>query len=115
MNTHESRNPRQRRRLAVAALLAAALGSRWRIHHNTRAYADLYQQWLGAPPPTDRGPAPRPAVRKLVAEGRLIARPGAEVVVGSEIGGKIVRLLVGEKDTVHAGDTIAEIDCDEER
>src|SRR5689334_443628 len=59
--------------------------------------------------------ATRPAVRRLVAEGRLVARPGAEVVVGSEIGGKVIRLLVDEKDTVHAGDTIAEIDCDEER
>lgn len=117
MNTDATTNPRKRRRrrLVVAALLAAALGSAWRMHHNSRAYAALYQQWLGAPPPADRGPATRPAVRKLVAEGRLVARPGAEVVVGSEIGGKVVRLLVGEKDTVHAGDTIAEIDCDEER
>lgn len=115
MNTDPTRHPRKRRRLIVAALLAAALGSTWRMHHNSRAYAALYHQWFGVAPASERTPATRPAVRRLVAEGRLVARPGAEVVVGSEIGGKVIRLLVGEKDTVHAGDTIAEIDCDEER
>jgi RND family efflux transporter MFP subunit len=84
------------------------------MHHDSRAYADLYHQWLGGPPSAEPA-ATRPATRKLVAEGRLVARPGAEVTVGAEIGGKIVRLLVGEKDTVHAGDTLAEIDCDEQR
>jgi multidrug efflux pump subunit AcrA (membrane-fusion protein) len=115
MNIANALTSIKRRRYVVGAVVAAALGSAWRMHHDSRAYADLYHQWVGAPPPADRGPAPEPSVRRLVAEGRLVARPGAEVIVGAEIPGKIIRLLVQEKDTVHAGDTIAEIDCDEER
>ena len=119
MNPDHDYNPppkrSRRRRLLLAATIAAALGSAWRMHHDSSAYAALYHQWLGTAPTEERAPATRPAIRRCVAEGRLVARPGAEVVVGSEIGGKVIRLLVGEKDTVHAGDTIAEIDCDEER
>jgi multidrug efflux pump subunit AcrA (membrane-fusion protein) len=107
---------RRRRRILVAALVASALGSAWRMHHDTRAYADLYHQWVGSPAAdsTDRAPA-HTAPRRIVAEARLVARPGAEVTVGAEITGRLLRLHVNEKDTVHLGDLIAELDADEHR
>jgi RND family efflux transporter MFP subunit len=46
----------------------------------------------------------------VVAEGRVVAHEGAEVVVGTEVSGLIVRLTVKEKSAVHAGDVIAESD-----
>jgi HlyD family secretion protein len=45
----------------------------------------------------------------LAAEGRVVAHEGAEVVVGTEVSGLIVRLTVKEKSAVHAGDVIAEL------
>jgi HlyD family secretion protein len=45
----------------------------------------------------------------VAAEGRVVAHEGAEVVVGTEVSGLIVRLTVKEKSVVHAGDVIAEL------
>lgn len=45
----------------------------------------------------------------VVAEGRLVSYPGAEVTVGSDAAGIIERLLVEEKETVRAGQVIARI------
>ena len=45
----------------------------------------------------------------VAAEGRIVAYPGAEVVVGTEVAGLIVRLTVKEKSAVRAGDVIAEL------
>jgi RND family efflux transporter MFP subunit len=77
---------------------------------------------------TDRaGPAPgQPAStsiaarkpdgpRGIVAEGRVLAYPGAEVVVGAELAGVITRVLVQEKSVVHKGDLLVEFRADEIR
>jgi multidrug efflux pump subunit AcrA (membrane-fusion protein) len=106
---------RRRRRILLAALVACALGSAWRMHHDSRAYADLYHQWLGGAPERADKTATPAAPRRVVAEARLVARPGAEVPVGAEIAGRILRVHVNEKDTVHQGDPIAELDADEHR
>ncbi len=53
-------------------------------------------------------PAPSSPVR-VVAEGRVVAYPGAEVVVGTEAAGLIVKLTVQEKCVVRKGDLIAEL------
>ena len=45
----------------------------------------------------------------VAAEGRIVAYPGAEVVVGTEVAGRIIRLTVKEKSAVRAGDLIAEL------
>jgi HlyD family secretion protein len=45
----------------------------------------------------------------VAAEGRIVAYPGAEVVVGTEVAGLIVRLTVKEKSAVRAGDLVAEL------
>ena len=62
-------------------------------------------------------PPPTPAIEDsgVVAEGRLVTYPGAEVVVGTEVPGTVVRLLVNEKDTVRKGQVIAELKADDVR
>ena len=55
------------------------------------------------------------AADRVVAEGRLVAYPGAEVVVGAELPGTLVRLLVEEKDAVRKGQLIAELRADDLR
>ncbi len=56
--------------------------------------------------PGEDGGADRPeptAVSHVIAEGRVVAYPGAEVVVGTEASGRIVRLEVQEKSFVRKG------------
>jgi multidrug efflux pump subunit AcrA (membrane-fusion protein) len=50
---------------------------------------------------------------RVIAEGRVVAYPGAEVVVGTEVAGRIVRLNVEEKSVVRNGDLIAELNADD--
>jgi HlyD family secretion protein len=50
-----------------------------------------------------------PVSPRVVAEGRVVAYPGAEVVVGTEVAGLIVCLTVKEKSPVRAGDLVAEL------
>ena len=56
---------------------------------------------------------PQPASLKntprVVAEGRVVTYPGAEVTVGTDVAGTIETLKVGEKDSVRKGDVIAVI------
>jgi RND family efflux transporter MFP subunit len=56
--------------------------------------------------------APRSTIR---AEGHVVAYPGADVTVGSELTGRIVVLAVKEKSVVHAGDLLVELDASETR
>jgi RND family efflux transporter MFP subunit len=51
----------------------------------------------------------------VVAEGRVVAYPGAEVRVGAERPGRLVRVLVEEGSLVREGQLLAEIDSDELR
>ncbi|HVR39646.1 MAG TPA: efflux RND transporter periplasmic adaptor subunit [Thermoanaerobaculia bacterium] len=51
----------------------------------------------------------------IVAEGRLVAYPGAEVTVGTDVAGTIERLAVNEKDHVREGDVIAIVRADDTR
>ena len=57
---------------------------------------------------------PEPA-QVVLAEGRVAVPPGAEITVGAELNGKLVRLLVKELDTVKAGDVLAEVDVKEQQ
>ena len=52
---------------------------------------------------------------RVQAEGRVVTYPGAEVTVGSEVVGRIVRLAVQEKEAVQRGALIAELDDTEPR
>ncbi len=57
--------------------------------------------------------APLPAPRHIAAEGKLEARPGAEMNIGSELTARIERYLVNEGDHVAQGQTIAMLDSKE--
>ncbi|HEY8131582.1 MAG TPA: efflux RND transporter periplasmic adaptor subunit [Thermoanaerobaculia bacterium] len=56
-----------------------------------------------------------PAAKTISAEGRLVAYPGAEVIVGSDVAGTIERLTVEEKQSVRRGDVLAVIRADDTR
>ena len=58
--------------------------------------------------------SPQP-VAGIAAEGRVVAYPGAEVRIGAERAGRLVRVLVEEGASVHKGQLLAEIDSDELR
>ena len=49
------------------------------------------------------------------AEGWVVTYPGAEVTVGTDVAGTVVRMLVQEKDHVKKGQRIAEIRSDDTR
>lgn len=51
----------------------------------------------------------------VLAEGRLVAYPDAQVTLGAELAGKLVKLAVHERDRVECGDILAEIDVSEQR
>lgn len=55
------------------------------------------------------------ATARVVAEGRLVAYPGAEVTVGTDVSGTIERLSVEEKDVVRKGDVLAVVRADDTR
>jgi HlyD family secretion protein len=55
------------------------------------------------------------AADRVVAEGRLVCYPGAEVTVGAELGGAILHLRVEERMLLRKGDLIAEIRSDDLR
>jgi RND family efflux transporter MFP subunit len=58
--------------------------------------------------------ASRPATG-IAAEGRVVAYPGAEVRIGAERAGRLVRVLVEEGAAVRKRQLLAEIDSDELR
>ena len=60
-------------------------------------------------------PPSAPVSTGIAAEGRVVAYPGAEVRVGAERAGRLVRVLVEEGARVQKGQLLAEIDSDELR
>jgi HlyD family secretion protein len=54
-------------------------------------------------------------VQNVLAEGRVAVPVGAEITVGAELNGKLIRLLVKERDQVKAGDVLAEVDVHEQQ
>jgi len=60
-------------------------------------------------------PAGVPAGREVAAEGRVVAYPGYEVVVGSERAGRLERVLVEEGQVVAKGALLAAFESDELR
>jgi len=53
--------------------------------------------------------------QNLLAEGRVAVPPGAEITLGAELAGKLLKLSVSERDHVKTGDVIAEVDVKEQR
>jgi len=61
-----------------------------------------------APPAAGAAATPEAAAAagRVVADGRVVSRPGAEVTVGTEAGGLVVELAVREKARVRKGDLL---------
>jgi len=97
----------------MAALVACGLGSTWYMHSAAITRGDWLHTW--ANDPSKQGEVPHLGHTRIVAEGRMVARPGAEVVVGAEIGGLITDVRVQEKSTVHRGDVIVVLESTEQR
>jgi len=72
-------------------------------------------QARGAAPAAPAAVGAPAAARVVAAEGRVVAYPGAEVKVGAERPGRLVRVVVQEGQTVHRGDLLAEIESEELR
>jgi HlyD family secretion protein len=53
--------------------------------------------------------------QNVLAEGRVTVPVGAEITIGAELSGKLLRLSVKEQDRVKAGDVIGEIDVKEQQ
>ena len=68
---------------------------------------------MGAETPALAAVKPGAASRPVLAEGRVAAYPGADVVVGSDAAGSVVTMLVAERDMVRKGQLIAEIRSDD--
>ena len=64
----------------------------------------------GSPAPGGESAA---AAVGIAAEGRVVAYPGAEVKVGAERAGRLLRVRVEEGSTVRRGELLAEIDSAE--
>lgn len=63
----------------------------------------------------DTVPVPAIEADRVVAEGRMVAYPGAEVEVAADLSGTLVRFLVKEQDEVRKGQLIAELRADDLR
>ncbi len=103
----------------LAALGMVTLAAAWVATADGGPMAHVRQRvWPGssAADRETRVTAPAaPAPARVRAEGRVASYPGARVVVGAEIGGRLARILVAEKSRVRQGDLLAELDADEAR
>ena len=64
--------------------------------------------------PQKEAPKPPSGPYQLRAEGRVCAYPGADVTVGTDLGGTITQMLVQEGDHVRKGQSLALIDARQE-
>lgn len=98
-------------RLKTPLLLLVAAGSllhAWRVEQRRPAAG-------GAPAVTGETSRKDGNGEGVVAEGRLVAYPGAEVTVGSDIGGVVESLTVAEQERVKKGQLVASIRADDLR
>lgn len=72
---------------------------------------------VGTPKKAPAAPAGAAPVAsgRVAAEGRVVAYPGAEVVVGTDLPGTVVILRVQEKEKVRRGQLVAELRSDDYR
>jgi RND family efflux transporter MFP subunit len=64
------------------------------------------------PPRSTLGPRV-PTADHVIADGKLVAYPGSEVTLATEVSGRIISLPVQEKSVVHRGDLIVELLSDD--
>jgi RND family efflux transporter MFP subunit len=89
--------------LVLGSLLAGVAAYEWQ------------QAKAGEVIPTAQAKSGPETPQLVLAEGRVAVPAGAEITVGAELNGKLVRLLVKEQDQVKAGDVLAEVDVKEQQ
>ncbi len=92
----------------LALALVAAVGYRW--SQTGRVELPVWKAPPVKPPSrlvADDGPRP------VVAQGRVVAYPGAQVNVGAEVAGTVLRVQVAEKSGVRKGDLLLTFKSDE--
>jgi HlyD family secretion protein len=77
--------------------------------------ATVVQVRANRPKPITLSATATPATPRVVAEGRVVTYPGAEVTVGSDVAGTIERMSVDEKQTVRKGQIIAVVKANDVR
>ena len=65
----------------------------------------------GVEAPPQSAAALRSPLEGVAAEGRVVAYPGAEVTIGADAIGRLLRVNVEEGDLVRKGQVLAEIDA----
>jgi len=77
------------------------------------AGAVALQGRAAAPDRRAESTAPSPGAGRVVAEGRLVAYPGAEVTVSAEVAGLLVELPIVERQSVRRGQLLARLRADD--
>jgi len=99
---------------ALGLLLAAVLF--WQAVRNVTAggATEMIPPESGPAQSTTAYPnsSPTTSPDAITAEGRVVAYPGGEVTVGTEVLGTIINMPVREKSAVHKGDLLAELRSD---
>ena len=87
----------------------------WQIRGQGRPSIPFLDQLGASPAAASEATAPVATTDtgRVVAEGRMVAYPGAEVEVAADLSGTLVRFLVKERDTVRKGQLIAELRADD--
>jgi RND family efflux transporter MFP subunit len=67
------------------------------------------------PPAATPGSSPAHGSDRVSADGRLVARPGADVTLGSDLDGTVVRVTVDERERVRRGQVLVELRADDHR
>jgi RND family efflux transporter MFP subunit len=103
--------------LATALVWSTSGGGRFALPSLSASPGDAQAgAGAGAGPGTGTGADSQPeAPATIIAEGRMVTYPGAQVVVGAEATGTIVRVAVVEKSAVKRGDVLIEFRSDELR
>jgi HlyD family secretion protein len=81
--------------------------ARWRLKPATA--------FLGQSPVAASPDYPSVDSEQVMAEGRVVPYPGSEIVLSSEMAGKIAKVYPNEKTPVRKGDVIAELKSDDIR
>ncbi len=95
----------------VALALVAMVGYQWARTGRAELPPWIIPAAEPSRPPvrlvSDEGP------RTVVAEGRVVAYPGAQVTLGAETAGTVARVVVAEKSVVRKGDVLVTFKADD--
>jgi len=102
--------------LGVLVLLALVGRTLWSASAGANARSNATRATSAAaqanPSPATSDPAPP---SRVAADGRLVARSGADVTLGSDLDGTVARVTVDEKDHVRRGQVLIELRSDDYR